>query len=220
MQAVRPVDLALPPPAEPGLLAEIAAGLATSSDLNQLVARFLDRIVRLAGAQAGTVRLLSDAGDQLQLVSALGLPEGLCGRGTGVDRHCGHCGAAADGQQIVWATDLSGCSSRTGSDYFGHDGRLMLAVPLQHRGRLLGIYNLFFSDAKEPSPEIQDILRGELGADALDSEEVLFGEHLGRRHHRALPVGLDGPKERRERNDGLARADVALQQTLHRRRAG
>ena len=96
MQADRPVDLPLPPPAEPGLLAEIAAGLATSSDLNQLVARFLDRIVRLAGAQAGTVRVLSDAGDQLQLVSERGPARRTCAAApAAVDRHCGHCGRAA-----------------------------------------------------------------------------------------------------------------------------
>ena len=58
----------------------------------------------------------------------------------------------------------------------------------------------------------------ELRADALDREEVLLGEHLGRRHQRALPAGLDGAQQRRERDDGLAGADVALQQPLHRRR--
>ena len=58
----------------------------------------------------------------------------------------------------------------------------------------------------------------ELGADSLDREEVLLGEHLGRRHQRALPSRLDGPQQRRERDDGLAGADVALEQPLHRRR--
>ena len=58
----------------------------------------------------------------------------------------------------------------------------------------------------------------ELGADALDREEVLLGEHLGRRHQRALPARLDGAQQRRERDDGLAGADVALEQPLHRGR--
>ena len=59
----------------------------------------------------------------------------------------------------------------------------------------------------------------ELGADALDREEVLLGEDLGRRHEGALPPGLDRPEQRRQRDDGLPGADVALQQPLHRRRA-
>ena len=59
----------------------------------------------------------------------------------------------------------------------------------------------------------------ELRADSLDGEEVLLGEHLGRRHQRALPSRLDGPQQRRERDDGLAGADVALEQPLHRGRA-
>ena len=57
----------------------------------------------------------------------------------------------------------------------------------------------------------------ELLAEIGDREEVLLGERLGRRHQRALPAVLDRTQERVERNDGLARADVALQQALHRR---
>ncbi len=59
----------------------------------------------------------------------------------------------------------------------------------------------------------------ELEAEVGDREEVLLGERLGRRHERALPAVLDRAEERVERDDGLARADVALQKPLHRRRA-
>ena len=60
----------------------------------------------------------------------------------------------------------------------------------------------------------------ELGAEPLDREEVLLGKGLGRRHQRALPPALDRPEERVERDRRLARADVALEETLHRRRPG
>ena len=56
----------------------------------------------------------------------------------------------------------------------------------------------------------------ELGADALDREEMLLGERLGRRHQRPLTPGLDSAQQRVERDDRLARADVALEQPLHR----
>ncbi len=59
----------------------------------------------------------------------------------------------------------------------------------------------------------------ELGADAFDREEVLFGERLCRRHQRALASVLDRAQQCVERDDRLAGADVALQQPLHRNRA-
>ncbi len=49
------------------------------------------------------------------------------------------------------------------------------------------------------------------------AEVVLLGEHLGRRHERALVAALHRDEQRGERDDGLARTDVALQQAVHRR---
>ena len=79
---------------------------------------------------------------------------------------------------------------------------------------------------RRPAPPIFDFDRAgheraadaELGADALDRQEVLLGERLGRRHQRALAPDLDRPQERVERDDRLAGAHVALEQPLHRRR--
>ena len=161
------------------LLAEIAASLATGGDLAQLLERFLEPVMRLAHAQAGAVRVLSAAGDKLELVGNLGLPPELVNRGTRADRHCGHCGSAADNQAMVWATDLRSCSERSGSSYFGEGCRRLLAVPLQHRGRTLGVYNLFFAADEEPSAEVQQILRsvGELLGLALNNAR-LEQEHL------------------------------------------
>src|ERR1051325_11912482 len=47
---------------------------------------------------------------------------------------------------------------------------------------------------------------------------MLRGENLGRRHERRLVSALDSNDRRLEGHDGLARADVALQQTAHRDR--
>ena len=57
-------------------------------------------------------------------------------------------------------------------------------------------------------------------AQRLDREEVLLGERLGGRHQRAAVAALDRAQQRVERDHGLARAHVALQQPLHRRAAG
>jgi two-component system nitrate/nitrite sensor histidine kinase NarX len=157
-----------------GILAELAAGLSTVADMGPLLARFLEPIIRLAGAQAGAVRVLSDAGDQLQLVGERGLPPGLCGDAAAVGRHCGHCGRAADGAELVWATDLAGCSARSGTVFFGQACQGLLAVPLRHRERLLGIYNLFFAASTPPGPEVLALLRsiGELLGLALNNARL------------------------------------------------
>ena len=47
---------------------------------------------------------------------------------------------------------------------------------------------------------------------------VLLGEQLGRRHHRGLPARARDLQRRRERDTRLARADIALEQAVHRRR--
>ncbi len=59
----------------------------------------------------------------------------------------------------------------------------------------------------------------EAPAELFDREEVLLGERLRRCHQRRLPPGLDGPQERVQRDDGLPRADVPLEEPVHRRRA-
>ena len=60
----------------------------------------------------------------------------------------------------------------------------------------------------------------ELRAQSFDREKVLLRKRLGRRHQRTLALSLDGAQQRVERDDRLARAHVALQEPLHRHRAG
>jgi two-component system nitrate/nitrite sensor histidine kinase NarX len=157
-----------------GILAEITAGLASGNDLQDLLQRFLEPVVRLSGAQAGAVRVLSDGGELLELAGALGLPDGVCGSARAVDAQCGHCGAAAEGQPLVWASDLSACSARSDEHYFGSDCRRLLAVPLQHRGRILGVYNLFFAGTDQLPAEVLALLKsvGELLGLALHNARL------------------------------------------------
>ena len=56
-------------------------------------------------------------------------------------------------------------------------------------------------------------------ASALHALKMLAGEDFGRRHQRRLPSGLDDMGHRQQRDDRLARADVALQQPQHALRA-
>ncbi|HSQ71534.1 MAG TPA: ATP-binding protein [Rubrivivax sp.] len=157
------------------ILADIAAGLSTGRDLPELLRQFLAPVMRLAGAQGGAVRVLSASGERLDLVSAIGLSSEMCRQERSVDRHCGFCGAAADGSPVVWAPDLSDCHTRHGATLgAGTPAQRMLALPLQHRGRVLGVYNLFFAGGGEPAPDVQALLRsvGELLGLALDNARL------------------------------------------------
>ena len=60
----------------------------------------------------------------------------------------------------------------------------------------------------------------ERDADRVDRQEVLLGERLGRGHQRAAVPVLDRAQQRVERDHRLARADVALEQALHRHAPG
>ena len=157
-----------------GILADITAGVSVGQDLAQLLRQFLAPIIALAGAQAGAVRTLSRDGTRFEQVGSLGIPAGVCGIDSVVERHCGHCGIAADARQLVWTDDLANCAARGGGHFFGSGCRSMLVVPLQHRGRLLGVYNLFFRDAAEPATAVKAMLKpvGELLGLALDNARL------------------------------------------------
>lgn len=171
--AMNPVPADTPPVAS--LLAEITAGLSNGRELEALLGQFLGPIVRLAGAQAGVVRILSEDGAHMRLVGDVGLPPEVRLAELSVDRHCGTCGVAADSDAPAWTADLSGCARHHPQDAgFYQDCSRMLAVPLRHRGRLLGLYNLFFETQAELGEEVQTVLRaiGELLGLALHNARL------------------------------------------------
>ena len=61
------------------------------------------------------------------------------------------------------------------------------------------------------------VRHGESGQEATHREVVLLGEDFGRRHERALVAALHGGEQRGERDDGLPRTDLPLQEAVHRR---
>jgi two-component system nitrate/nitrite sensor histidine kinase NarX len=157
-----------------GIFAEITAGLANGSDLETLLVRFLVPLLRLAGAQAGAVRTLTDDGERMQLVGEIGLPADVLAAEQLVDRHCGICGVAADTDTLTSGADLRPCAQRSSAAYFGQRCHRVLAVPLRHRDTVLGIYTLFFDEGSELGPEIEAVLRsiGELLGLALHNARL------------------------------------------------
>lgn len=165
----------MPASAERHLLAQVAAGVADpEADLHDLLQRFLGPVMRLGQAQAAAVRVLGDHDERLHLVGAIGLAPEQCRAESSMDRHCGFCGAAADSARLVWADDLRLCREVAGPASCSRSLQHMLVVPLQHRGNVLGVYNLYFAARTQPADEVQSLLRsvGELLGLALHNARL------------------------------------------------
>lgn len=161
--------------AAPGdLLAELAAGLAAGDDLRGLLERLLEPLMRIAGATGGAVRVLGPGERGLRLAAGAGLPPQVLQAEHAVEPDCGACGAALERAQPVWTHELARCAARTRGHYFGQGCQGVLAVPLQHRGRVLGLVNLFFQSGREPPADVLALLKtaGELLGLALDNARL------------------------------------------------
>lgn len=147
-------------------LAEITTSLSSDADVESLLARFLGTLTRLAGAIAGAVRVTTPDGEHFRLVGSIGLPPEVVKRERYVSSTCGACGRAAAEQAVVACAPEQVCRETLALGHFGAKCKRMIAVPLRHRGKVLGVYNLF------------------MGSDhALPAEIVLLfdsiSEHLG-----------------------------------------
>lgn len=134
------------------VLSEIATSLSSDSNLEDLLERFLSTMVKLAGAQAGAVRLVTADGKHLRLVGALGLPDDVLEVERYTPIECGVCGDAAHSHAVQLANDMNVCRHNSTRAYFGSGCKHVIAVPLRHKGKTLGVYNLFMA-SDTPVPE-------------------------------------------------------------------
>ncbi len=133
------------------VLAEIASGLSASDNVEQMLLRFLEIMVRLSGASAGVVRMLTADGGHLRLVGAMGLSTQLVEKERFVPIECGICGRAILSQDTRSDNVLAVCQKQVRHSYLAQGCRTIYAIPLRHKGRVLGVYNLFMdTDAALP----------------------------------------------------------------------
>ncbi|MGO9443767.1 MAG: ATP-binding protein [Thiobacillaceae bacterium] len=148
------------------VLSEIATSLSTDADVEQLLDRFLSTMIRLAGAEAGAVRVITSDGKGLRLIGSLGLPQEVVDRELVVPVGCGACGQAMNDRRVHSGPTLHECRENANLAFFGERSLSVFAVPLRHKGQLLGVYNLFMP----------------LDASVPDEVKLLFSsisEHLG-----------------------------------------
>jgi two-component system nitrate/nitrite sensor histidine kinase NarX len=157
-----------------GVLSEITASLADDDPAQSPLERFLGTIVKLTGASAGAVRMITPDSDCMRLVSVMGLPIAVQGREHTVEVDCGICGAAVRDQRVYWTRDVQPCSALTACDYFGSGCKRIVAVPVQYKGQVLGIYNLFLDADRDIPPAVSLLLRviGELLGLALENARL------------------------------------------------
>ncbi|ACL73250.1 GAF sensor signal transduction histidine kinase [Thioalkalivibrio sulfidiphilus HL-EbGr7] len=144
------------------VLYDVAASINTSRDLDDLLTRFLTSLKHALGAQAATARLVTPDG-HMRLVANLGfepddqrcrqvLPLGKC-----------MCGRVADGGDLSWKADIRQCGRVTSDCDTQEDEPAMITIPLQHRGKTLGVYSLFLHEWPEHLNEDMDNLLTSIG---------------------------------------------------------
>ena len=155
---------------------EPRAGAATgfaSGGPNSMLDAFLVTVVRLAGAHAGAVRALSPEGDKLRLVAAWGLPEDVLAREALIDP-CGVCGDALRNEGVQVADDPASCGKLAVDSFFKKVCTGTVAVPLEYKGRSVGVFTLFFDGVHSLRGEVIHLLRpvGQLFGLALENARL------------------------------------------------
>lgn len=146
-------QLSPPPAADCG-----EADTCYGGELKTLLDGFLETIIKSLGATAGAVRLLSPSGRELHIAGAVGLPPEISECESSVELGCGVCGKAMH-EGAIRSVDAALCAWRSGEHFFGVDCKRIVAVPLEFRGTLIGVFNLFFSGDQEIAGDAARTLR-------------------------------------------------------------
>ena len=180
------------------LLYDVAASINMSSDVHDLLSRFLFTLKDLLNARAACARLLNKEG-RMQLVASVGLDAAVINREAEMATDCCLCGQALSQGRLQQQDSMRRCEAKIGLRFFQDQNVHMLAVPLQYRDRTLGVYNLFIDEQCDYSgAELNDLLTS-------------VGRHLGVAIEKAH---LDIKKSRLSRMEERARLANELHDSL------
>ncbi len=122
---------------------DVGGSLHGGDELLMLMEGFLATMARNTGAIAGAVKIPSPDGTELQMICSFGLPPDASITESAVDHGCGVCGRSMREGEIATAA-ASSCRRNTDCNFFGENCKEVVAIPLDYRGKPLGIFNLFF----------------------------------------------------------------------------
>lgn len=148
------------------ILYEVASCINRADSLEDLLKRFLHTLKEVVNAEAATVRLLDREG-KMRLVSSVGLDAEAVKQEETLPMPGCLCGHAASERAIKMRTDVAQCNRIIGTKLCaGAQDVEMLAIPLQYRDRILGVYNLFIRQGRYDKVEDDELL-------------LSIGQHLG-----------------------------------------
>ena len=147
----------------------------TGFALENAVRPMLEAVVRIAGAAAGTIRLV--AGDQARLEPyvAVGMRPGMDPAGRGALTYwCRECAESRNPDSECVRARLCGAEDRFSVDLSGQACSHVVVVPLRHRDAPVGTLSLHFDDACVLPQETMPLLRatGDLIGIALENARL------------------------------------------------
>ena len=143
--------------------------------LEDAVRPMLEAVVRMAGATAGTLRVLTGDRQRLEPRVAVGIPRGMdpAGRGA-LASWCRQCSESRNPDSDCVRNRLCGAEDRFSLDLSGQACRHVVAVPLRHRNVPVGTLSLHFDEPCALPSETMPLLRatGELIGVALENARL------------------------------------------------
>ncbi|MFK5893756.1 MAG: histidine kinase [Pseudomonadota bacterium] len=149
------------------ILYEVATTINESKNMDELLSRFLNILVKLTSAHAGTVRLKTDD-DKLRMVASIGLSKDFIKEECIVPINRCLCGNTFTSGKTGQNESVEKCSKLSGTTLFSNKDPGIISVPIEYQGSNIGIYNLF-------------IEKKHINIQNKDHEDLLItvGKHLG-----------------------------------------
>ena len=143
------------------IIYDVAASINLSRDLDDLLTRFLETLKNMVNAKAAAVRLVTEDG-QMRLVASTGFDEDLMQKEkTLPSQQCLCANAYRDG--AIYQHSINQCDKMVGRVFFDNSDISMIAVPLQYRDKILGVYNLYVEDKEFADPDDIIVLLTNIG---------------------------------------------------------
>ncbi|MEZ5658140.1 MAG: GAF domain-containing protein [Burkholderiaceae bacterium] len=133
--------------------------IGPADGLETILQSFLVGVTRLVGARAGVIRSLVAGGNEMRVLAMTGLSEEAARR-EATAGSCGVCAVAVRRADLCVAADPATCGELSANGQFPPgSGYGTVAVPLDYKGRIVGVFTLFFNGVNELRADAIHLLR-------------------------------------------------------------